>query len=517
MNKNYSNFEEHDTFMKDLEELSDIEDDDNIFEDRGIPKSKEISESLDQDSKLSLLNNTDFSEFIKIIQKLNEDKFVDFKDKPYFDEESNLDLNSVISNCNNYIARLNSEINLATRGLKSIFSDVFPELTSIVLNPYDYVVTVKSLVSAPDMTKVDLSFLPGNIQLSLNVLISTNSKRIISSDKKGIILKDCELIFQLNFYLKNISTFIENQMINICPNLTGLLGPSIACKLVTSAGGVEELAKIPAGNVLVMGAQRVNSEGFSTKGKLHVGYLGDLDEVEKTPEKFKMQILRKYAGKAVLMARIDAFRKPYNSNSDVKTIIKTDSENRMDGERFKEQISFKMNKIIEPQQAVTKKPLPKPDDKPRKKRGGKRMRSIKEKYALTEMRMMKNRMKFGPEGQIEYRESGEGFGLLGVGGGTGGKMKTSTKAHKFNTKREKMLAMESRSDKNKFINNNEEISGLQSSVAFTPAVGIELINPDLIEKKYKATTDKYFSATSGFSTVINQKKKGDTLDRIYEI
>ena len=41
------------------------------------------------------------------------------------------------------------------------------------------------------------------------------------------------------------------------------------------------------------------------------------------------------------------------------------------------------------------KPLPIPDDKPRKKRGGKRFRKMKERLALTEVRKNRNRMRFG--------------------------------------------------------------------------------------------------------------------------
>lgn len=40
------------------------------------------------------------------------------------------------------------------------------------------------------------------------------------------------------------------------------------------------------------------------------------------------------------------------------------------------------------------KPLPKPIDPGRKKRGGKRVRKMKERYAVTELRKQANRMNF---------------------------------------------------------------------------------------------------------------------------
>jgi U4/U6 small nuclear ribonucleoprotein PRP31 len=105
---------------------------------------------------------------------------------------------------------------------------------------------------------------------------------------------------------------------------------------------------------------------------------------------------------------------------------------------LKEEISKKMIKIQEPKQARIIKPLPKPDDKPRRKRGGKRLRSQKQIYMMTELRQMKNRMKFGEEAEVEYRGTGKGFGIIGVGG-NGSKLKVSTKQQKINTKKQKQV------------------------------------------------------------------------------
>lgn len=53
----------------------------------------------------------------------------------------------------------------------------------------------------------------------------------------------------------------------LAPNLTLLLGPEISAKLVTEAGGLQELARTPSGNILNMGRHELNLEGFSTMNK----------------------------------------------------------------------------------------------------------------------------------------------------------------------------------------------------------------------------------------------------------
>lgn len=53
-------------------------------------------------------------------------------------------------------------------------------------------------------------------------------------------------------------------------------------------------------------------------------------------------------------------------------------------------------------------------------------------------------------------------------------------------------------------------NGLTSSIAMTPLQGMELVNPDLMNRKIKdISKDNYFSAKSGFSTVIQNKKSGN--------
>ena len=207
----------------------------------------------------------------------------------------------------------------------------------------------------------------------------------------------------------------------------------------------------------------------------------------------KMKVLRRYANKAALAARADAF-KIRNTEKEISSDESEEEEANVNyGNELKNNISGKIDKIENDKAPVLKKPLPRPDDKPRRKRGGKRTRSIKKRYELTEIRMLKNRMKFGVEGENEYRDTGEGFGMLKLGG-EGGRLKVNPKMNKIVTKKQKLLDMK--------YNN---ISGLHSSVVMTPMNGIELINPDILNNKLEKTKDKYFNSSSGFSTVVKNR------------
>jgi U4/U6 small nuclear ribonucleoprotein PRP31 len=73
----------------------------------------------------------------------------------------------------------------------------------------------------------------------------------------------------------------------IAPNVTEIIGPKVTSKLVSAAGGIEELSRIPACNVLVIGSERKALNGLSAaQAGIHRGYLYDLEMVKNAPAKF---------------------------------------------------------------------------------------------------------------------------------------------------------------------------------------------------------------------------------------
>lgn len=88
---------------------------------------------------------------------------------------------------------------------------------------------------------------------------------------------------------------------------------------------------------------------------------------------------RLVAAKCILAARVDAAH---------------ESTDGQIGRMFRDEIEKKLDKLQEPPPVKFVKPLPKPIDPGRKKRGGKRVRKMKERYAITEFRKHANRLNF---------------------------------------------------------------------------------------------------------------------------
>ena len=331
----------------------------------------------------------------------------------------------LLEKANKYIIILNKYISEGISLLKELYSPYFPELPTIVTNSHEYVKSIKIIEENKSLLITDskagikqlnqqLSFLPQNVIMALNFMLSSsnifNNSNLNQENKINIdtnIKNNYEKILGLFNEKNTLLNFISNNMKYLAPNLTLLLGAEISAKLVTEAGGLQELSRTPSGNILNMGRHELNLEGFSTMNKFNNGYLTELKEYKDAVDSMKIKVLRRYANKTALAARKDAF------------INKNRNENKEKEEKYgtelKKLIEEKVEKIKNDIQPILKKPLPRPDDKPSRKRGGKRVRGIKKKFELTEVRKLKNRMKFG-EPEPEYRDTGRGFGMLSVGG-----------------------------------------------------------------------------------------------------
>ena len=339
-------------------------------------------------------------------------KFISTLESQSMEEEANII--SLLEKANKYIIILNKSITERISKLKELYSPYFPELPTIVTNSYEYVQSLivieenKSLLTSDTKSgikqlKQNLSFLPNNVLMALTFMLS--SSNVIKSTSTNETLKTTYDKILSIFNSKNILlNFISNHMKFLAPNLTLLLGAEISAKLVTEAGGLQELARTPSGNILNMGRHELNLEGFSTMNKFNNGFLTELKEYKNAIDSMKIKVLRQYENKTALAARKDAF---------INKSKLSPKENY--GNELKKLIADKFDRIKNDVQPILKKSLPRPDDKPSKKRGGKRVRGIKKKFELTEVRKLKNRMKFG-EPEAEYRDTGIGFGMLGVGG-----------------------------------------------------------------------------------------------------
>lgn len=91
----------------------------------------------------------------------------------------------------------------------------------------------------------------------------------------------------------------------IAPNLSTLVGSSVAAKLMAAAGGLVPLSKLPGGYIQVMGSTKKHLAGFSSSTvRPHVGFIFEADLVTNAPPSFRTKVIRVLGGRFATRASI---------------------------------------------------------------------------------------------------------------------------------------------------------------------------------------------------------------------
>jgi nucleolar protein 58 len=56
-------------------------------------------------------------------------------------------------------------------------------------------------------------------------------------------------VFEISEYRTNLAEYLKNRMAAVAPNLTMLIGELVAAKLISHAGSLMNLAKLPASTI----------------------------------------------------------------------------------------------------------------------------------------------------------------------------------------------------------------------------------------------------------------------------
>lgn len=106
----------------------------------------------------------------------------------------------------------------------------------------------------------------------------------------------------------DLRTFIERRAPEVAPNLAEMAGPVLAARLISLAGGLESLAKMPSGTVQVLGAEDAlfaHLRGHAPSPKHGVIFTHEF--VSGTPLEDRGSASRALAGKLSIAARIDHY------------------------------------------------------------------------------------------------------------------------------------------------------------------------------------------------------------------
>eukprot|EP00126_Sphaerothecum_destruens_P004670 Sdes_comp18315_c0_seq1m8032 len=363
----------------------------------------------------------------------------------------------LIVKANDLSVKIDADISVLHKLIRDIFAARFPELEQLVPNPLDYIKTVRLIGAHTDITQVDLSaVLSAATIMVVNVAAATSSGRVLGGAQQGECVAACEAALKLEAHQKTLLVYVESRMNLVAPNLSAIISTGPAAKLMAIAGGLTALSKMPACNVQVLGSQKQTIPGLSAASSLrHCGLLYFTDLVQSAVADVRMKVCRKVAAKCSLAARVDSFHECFDGSI---------------GRRLRAQIEEAIEELQQAVPAKSVKALKVPDEGPKKRRGGKRVRRMKEKYATTEYQKAANRMSFGRI-QEDINQGDLGFSLGQAHKGEG-RLRAPPVDAKTKISVSKRLQRELAGQK---ARGGGTVTSGFASVAFTPVQGFEIV------------------------------------------
>uniref|UniRef100_A0A8B9KAJ3 U4/U6 small nuclear ribonucleoprotein Prp31 n=1 Tax=Astyanax mexicanus TaxID=7994 RepID=A0A8B9KAJ3_ASTMX len=449
-----------DELLADLEEAGDEGEDGLYPGGEGEESLEDIPEEMELDysgaesvsSIAKLRNSKSFSEIMEKISQYHS--FIDlFPLTVSGPVEADPEYRLIVA-ANNLTVEIDNELNIIHKFVRDKYSKRFPELESLVPSSLDYIRTVKELGNNLEKCKNNETLqqiLTNATIMVVSVTASTTQGTLLGEEELQRLEEACDMALELNQSKHRIYEYVESRMSFIAPNLSIIVGASTAAKLMGIAGGLTNLSKMPACNLMLLGAQRRTLSGFSSTSLLpHTGYIYHCDVVQSLPPDLRRKAARLVSAKCTLASRVDSF----HESADGKV-----------GYDLKEEIERKFDKWQEPP----------------------------------------------PVKQIEddaYQED-LGFSLGQLGKSGSGRVRQAqvndvTKA-RISKSLQRTLQKQSMTYGGKSTVRDRS-SGTSSSVAFTPLQGLEIVNPQAAEKKVAEANQKYFSNMAEFLKV---KKEGN--------
>lgn len=198
----------------------------------------------------------------------------------------------------NTLDELDDIINLLMEHLREFSSLNFPELSSVVKNPEVYAQAI---------------FDEEGIDPSLRKKIQEIKKESLGMEFKNEDEEAMKFLSQgvLSLYeTKNkLENYIENLVRETCPNLNALLGPLLAARLISLAGGLKKLALMPSSTIQILGAEEAFFKFLKTgKRPPKHGIIFQLPEIRTASRKMRGKLSRTLAGKIAIAAKTDFYK-----------------------------------------------------------------------------------------------------------------------------------------------------------------------------------------------------------------
>lgn len=209
----------------------------------------------------------------------------------------------------NTIDELDKTINSLYSRIREWYGIHFPELERHISEDVKYFEIISKMGNRENITKENLLELEFPEETAERVQEDSEDSIGAEFDDLDIeaIKVNVDQIQGLQEARERTSDYLDGLMEQVAPNITTLVGSLIGARLISLAGGLDDLAKMPSSTIQVLGAEKAlfRSLHKGTKPPKH-GVIFQYPEIRGSPKSIRGKIARALAGKLTIAARVDA-------------------------------------------------------------------------------------------------------------------------------------------------------------------------------------------------------------------
>jgi len=223
---------------------------------------------------------------------------------------------------------LDKSLNLFMSRLREWFGLHYPELDRLLDKHETYARLVVNLGTRENFTAENLEKegLPKAKSQSIAKVAVASMGADLDDEDLAQIQAMCRNVLELYGLRQSLENYVDSVMEEVAPNTRAIGGSLLGARLIALAGGLLNLAKLPASTIQVLGAEKALFRSLKTKARppKH-GIIFQHPLIHDAKRWQRGKIARALAGKLTIAARVDAFSGKYAGNE-----LKADLEKRID-------------------------------------------------------------------------------------------------------------------------------------------------------------------------------------------
>lgn len=206
---------------------------------------------------------------------------------------------ALVMQVNGAIEELDKSINIFIERLREWYGLHFPEMDRIITKHEKFAEMVERFGARGKIEHSELSHFR---EKSMGIELGAADVKVVQSFAKDI----------LGFYKlrEELSKYSEQLLKEVAPNLTELAGPVLSAKLISLAGGLEKLARMPSSTIQLLGAEKALFRHLHGRGKSPKhGVIIMHKYIQNAPQKHKGKLARVVSSKLSIAAKMDFYSK----------------------------------------------------------------------------------------------------------------------------------------------------------------------------------------------------------------